>query len=45
MKLSTRTHSMVQALLDLELHREGDSPVTLKDIAKGRKYPTLIWNK
>jgi Rrf2 family protein len=34
MKLSTRTHSMVQALLDLELHREGDSPVPLKDIAR-----------
>ena len=34
MKLSTRTHSMVQALLDLELHRKGDSPVSLKDIAQ-----------
>ena len=34
MKLSTRTHAMVQALLDLELHREGDFPVTLKDIAQ-----------
>ena len=34
MKLSTRTHLMVQALLDLELHREGDSPIPLKDIAQ-----------
>ena len=34
MKLSTRTHSMVQALLDLELHCEGDSPVLLKKIAQ-----------
>jgi Rrf2 family protein len=25
---------MVQALLDLELHREGDSPIPLKDIAQ-----------
>ena len=32
MKLSTRTHSMVQALLDLELYRKGDFPVTPKDI-------------
>jgi Rrf2 family cysteine metabolism transcriptional repressor len=34
MKLSTRTHSMVQALLDSELHYEGDSPVPLKKTAQ-----------
>ena len=34
MKLSARTHSMVQVLLDLELHREGDSSLTLKVIAQ-----------
>ena len=34
MKLSTLTHLMVQALLDLEFHREGDTPIPLKDIAQ-----------
>jgi len=34
MKLSTRTHFMVQVLLDLELHSGEDSPVPLKDIAQ-----------
>ena len=34
MKLSTRTHFMVQALLDLELHHEGNSPVMLKHIVQ-----------
>jgi DNA-binding IscR family transcriptional regulator len=34
MKLSIRTHYLVQVLLDLELHRKGESPVPLKDIAQ-----------
>ena len=34
MKLSTRTHYLVQVLLDLELHYKGDSPVPLRDIAQ-----------
>jgi len=34
MKLSTQTYSIAQALLDSEWHREGDSPITLKDIAQ-----------
>lgn len=34
MKLSTRTHYLVQVLLDLELHCKGDSPVPLTDIAQ-----------
>jgi len=34
MKLSTRTHYLVQVLLDLELHYQGDSPVPISDIAQ-----------
>ena len=34
MKLLTRTHYLVQVLLDLELHYKGDSPVPLRDIAQ-----------
>ena len=34
MKLSTRTHYIVYVLLDLELHRNGDSPISFQDIAQ-----------
>ena len=34
MKLSTRTHYIVHVILDLELHRNGDSPISFQDIAQ-----------
>jgi len=34
MKLSTRTHYMIQVLLDLEIYSREGSPVPLKDIAR-----------